>query len=335
MLFIECADELVDHTEDIEKTEILYIAETFDPVHKRTLTITDLGGIKKDSIFSVVSGSLAFPTFSPDGMKILFSLQNDTIPLALYTIDISGNNLAKVSDSHIDYTYNPYSYSQFLSDGITIIYITRANVDEYQIRKLNTKTNVDELVLSGEFYNIKPEITEDNEWIIFWENFNLYKFGINSGEKIQITNNNVFSERFHLNKKTNELVFRSYDENNPWEMNIAKINLDGSDFIKYNFEGQFPVLSNNGDYIIYNALGNDSTSIWIANSDGTNSRVLISHYTWDSYFQFSPDDDLIVFVRVENDYAIYSCDINGQNLKRITPFDYYGFGFPQFRPDIN
>jgi Tol biopolymer transport system component len=107
-------------------------------------------------------------------------------------------------------------------------------------------------------------------------------------------------------------------------MPLAKINLDGSGFIKYSFGGQSPRLSPDGRYVIFYAMGKEDPSTWIATSDGSVRRVLTSNFTWDNYTQFFPDGSKILFVRETiRDYAIFSCDLNGGQLVQLSGYDYY------------
>jgi len=77
-------------------------------------------------------------------------------------------------------------------------------------------------------------------------------------------------------------------------MKIVKIKLDGSNFIKYDFGGQYPKISNDGAHILFLAMGNDKPSIWISNSDGSNTYIVTSNYTWDYFVQFFPSSEKIL-----------------------------------------
>ena len=79
-------------------------------------------------------------------------------------------------------------------------------------------------------------------------------------------------------------------------------------------------------------MGEDHPSIWISNSDGSNSRIVTSYYTWDDFVQFYPCGQKILFVRQKTDRALFSCDINGNDLEQLTLFDHYPGNCPQFKP---
>lgn len=113
-------------------------------------------------------------------------------------------------------------------------------------------------------------------------------------------------------------------------MNIAKINLDGTGFVKYNFSRQYPKISPDGNHIIFLAMGNSSPSIWMANADGSNPHIVTSYYTWDDFVQFYPSGEKLLFVEVR-ERAIFSCDLNGNNIQQLSEFDYYQ-GRPVFKP---
>jgi Tol biopolymer transport system component len=273
------------------------------------------------------------PVFSNSGDFIIFVMDLDTANSgsAMYKIDADGNNFEQISYSYLNEYHNSFQNPQLLSDDKNIIYFRRIELNEWEIRIFNIETKEDRLIVHGDFNGVYPQINQDGEWIIYWEDGDLFRIHVMIGEIVKITSGNAFGEQFHLNKNTNEIVYRSFNLQNP-DMNIAKINLDGTNYLKYAFGGQHPRLSNDGDMIVFNAIGNDEPSIWIADSDGDNLRILTSHYTWDQYAQFFPSDERILFVRSLADIAIFSCDINGEDMKQLSPFDYYSRYAPRFRP---
>ena len=335
--FVSCAKNATSNmTDDIAKPEIMYISYADSPVRKQTLILMDAVGDNRREIYTTNRSVLWDPIFTNDGKSIIFVMHVNTpdTGAALYKIDVDGKNLLRISENKNDETNTPYKNPQPLPDGNNIVYFKRLGLRDYAIRMINIATQEDKLLVSGFFSGVYPEITGDGEWIVFWEDSDLYKYHIMSGDKYKLTNGNAFAERFNLNKRTNDIVYRSYNPHVPGEMNISKINLDGSNYIKYDFSGQYPKLSHDGARLLFMAVADDKPSIWMANLDGSNVKVVLSHYTWDELVQFYPTGDRILFVRSETDQALFSYDINGNVLKQLTPFDYYPGNRAQFRPSL-
>lgn len=327
-----CSKNPVKKQANLENLNLLYTQEIYYPTRHFLLTLTDLDGKESFDVFKVENGYITHPSFSPDGQRIIFNLKSDTSALALYSIDINGDNLNRLSKEYPDFGYFPINYPVMLSNNINVIYYTRTSTDNYQIINLNTDTKEEELIVEGELF-VDRKISNNDDWVIFHQDGYIKKVNIHTKEVVNITSDSICAGESWLNSTTNEIVFRYWDKDAPRERNIARINLDGTGLVKYNFGGQFPVMSNNGEYYLYVAVVNDETSICIAKRDGSNNRVLVSHWTWDNYFQFSKDDEKVIFVRNEDDHAIFSCDLNGESLTQITPFTYYGFWFPQLKPE--
>jgi Tol biopolymer transport system component len=314
---------------EIIKPQILYCSESFEPVHKRSLVLIDANGNNRKEVFFVTNGSIWYPSFSPDGNRILFAM-NENNKEALYTIDVSGQNLTGMSGVYTDGHF-PFISPQFMPDGISILYLTRIAPEDWELRILNSNNQDDRLLAKGYFYGLAPEITDDGQWIVVWDNGSLYRVSSQSGDRHLIASNNVFGEPFQLNQKTKEIVFRSYDPSNPVDSRLGKVSWDGSSYQKFSFSGQFARISEDATHILYVAMHQDKPSIWIANSNGSSPRVVASNWTWDEYVQFYPSGDRILFVRIETDRALFSCGLQGENLRQLTPFDSYGDS-PRFCP---
>lgn len=328
-IFLFCTKNSTNPNDEIVKPEIVYISEFEVPVAGngytiyRALTIIDANGDNRRNIFTVNRGNLLYPNYSMICKKIVFVMYSDTSEQsALYLIGVNGNNLLQISEKLSNYFTTAFISPQFLSDGIHIVYTRRVDWDKYEIRKINSETGNDILIADGNFGATIPEITMNDELIISLEDGILYKMSRDGSTLDKITSGNVNASEFYLNKQTNEMVFRCYHPDTH-STNIAKISIDGSGFVDYNFSGQFPRISLDGSRIIYHAMGEAEPSIWIANSDGNNAHVLTSNFTWDSYCQFFPDGNRILFVREVNDYyAIFSCNINGNNIQQLSKIDF-------------
>ncbi len=289
--FLSCAKNATSNMAgNIAKPEIMYISYSDSPVRKQTLTLIDAAGDNRREIFTTDRSVLWDPVFTNDGKSIIFVMHvnfPDT-GAAIYKIDVDGENLLRISENQNDDIQTPYRNPQPLPDGKNIVYFKRIGSRDYEIRMLNIPTQEDKLLVSGFFSGVYPEITGDGEWIIFWEDGDLYKYRITGGDKHKLTNGNAFAERFNLNKRTNDIVYRSFNPHGPGEMKIAKINLNGSNYIKYDFSGQFPKLSHDGSRLLFVAVADDKPGIWMANIDGSNVKLVLSHYTWDELVQFIP-----------------------------------------------
>lgn len=330
ILFIISCSESPTKFIEFSYPAILFVSDYSEPIHTdyyQMLTIVDANGNHKVDVYKNLNNYISDPSFSGDGEKIVFVMGLDSIDgSAIFTINFDGSNLEKISK---DYIYQPnlsiYGL-RFMPDNINIVYLLRTSERNWEIRFLNCNTKEDKLVCNGYFYGLLPEITADGEWIIFWENNDLYKINIFDGTKYKITNGNVSADRYHLCKQNNELVFRTSNRH------IAKIKIDGTDYIKYNFEGQFPRISNDGKIILYMAIGEEQPSIWIYDVDKNLSNIVISYYTWDEFADFFPSDQRIIFLRNLNENKhIFTCDYNGNGLKEIGDVSEFSFQYLQFK----
>lgn len=336
-IFLFCSKNSTEPNDEIVKPEILYISQYEVPIAEngyqinRALTIIDANGNNRRNIYTVNRGNLIYTNYSAVTKKIVFTMFSDTTgKSALYLIDVYGKNLLQISDELSNEFSTAFISPQFLSDGIHIIYIRRIDWDKYEIRKINSETREDVLIFDGDFGGVPPFITMNDELFFSFEE-SIYKISSNGGTIEKIPTRCEKSSVYYLNQQTNELLISCY-HSDKGSYKIAKILIDGSGFIEYDFRGQSPRLSSDGGKIIYLAMGTNDPSIWITNSDGSDSHVLTSHFTWDQYCQFFPDDNRILFVREVNDYyAIYSCDIDGNRIKRLSKTDFFQ-SWPIFIP---
>lgn len=292
--------------------------------YKLGLTIIDANGNNRVDIYKGRGAYFWNPVFSPDGSKIVFVRELDNIDQnAVFIIDVDGKNLKQVSRG-----YDNLGYPQFLPDNINVVYKTRTSSQNWEFRVVNILTQEDKLVCNGDFSWISPEITSDGHWLVFWEDGYLFKINLTNSTKYRITDRIAFGETFDLNKQTNEIVFRAINTDVPNNRSIAKINLDGSNLVLYNFYGQFPKISNDGNHILYMAVGNGEPSIWKSNIEGDSTQIVLSYYTWDMLADFYPSGDRIIFVRSVDDMnVLFSCNLDGDNLTQIA---YMGELFPGF-----
>ena len=119
----------------------------------------------------------------------------------------------------------------------------------------------------------------------------------------------------------------------PAEEDIFSFNIDTKETVNLTSRGNtdyFPIYSPNGDKIIYQALS-DTWDIWIMSANGENKFNITNSIRDNTYPDIYYDSSLIVFhSRINSKSQIFTIDINGNNLLRITN-DNYNYFNPKFQ----
>jgi len=101
--------------------------------------------------------------------------------------------------------------------------------------------------------------------------------------------------------------------------------------------GDFASWSDDGTKIVYGSYpSNDPNNeeIYWMNADGSNKTRVTNNPARDSYPAFSPDGQTIAFMTDrDGDREIYSCDLNGGNLKNLTQRHDSTDQVPYYSPD--
>ncbi len=300
---------------------------TRKPSEEMTEKICELTGRKR-----IVSDEYynAFPAFSPDGKSIVFcSIRRDTngdgvIDRAdnsgIYVVDLEGKKERQIVGDDYKNTHPSFS-----PDGNKIVFLSRR-------RDTNGDGKID-----------------------FLDNPGIYICGLDGkGEKC------VVSDQYHnkfpsFSPDGDKILFASWREYNS---GIYTIDTDGTNekqIVSDEYDNTFPSFSSTGRKIVYaswrrdtNGDGkvdlHDNSGIYVIDNEGREEREVASDKYNNSFPVFSPDGTKIVYLSRRRDTnkdgkidsldnsAVYICDSNGKNRKRVVSDKSYN-KFPCFSPD--
>jgi TolB protein len=297
------------------------------PREKIIKKVCELSGMKK-----IVSNEYinAFPSFSPDGNKIVFcSIRRDTNGdgvvdqkdnFGIYIIDIDGKNERQIVNDDYQNTYPSFS-----PDGSKIVFLSRRRdtngdgkidlLDNPGIYMKDLNEGYEKCIVFDQYYNKFPSFSPEGNKILFvsWRGYNsgIYTIDINGRNEKQIVSDEYDNTFPSFSPSGQKIVYAS------WRRDT-------------NGDGKIDLRDNSGIYII--------------DSDGENEQEIVSDRYSNSFPVFSPDSTKIVYLSRRRDTnkdgkidsldnsGIYVCDIKGRNEKCIVSDKSYN-KFPSFSPD--
>ena len=226
------------------------------------------------------------PSVSLDGKTIVFVSYRTSSFGNLYTMDLNGNNLKKITNdiqfSELDlFPIN----TTFTPDGGEIIFelvpvwdskrwdLYSIDIDGKKIKKL---TNTPDNKISQ-----YPQVSKDGKYIIYHTNIDgdseIYRMDIDGNNPVNLTKNTTF------------------DNNAVW--------------------------AQDGEKVIYKAVKDGRVNLYQMNNDGTEISLFLENSPVGDSFAISGDGESIIFTSTSTkDYntEIYIMNKKGENVKRIT-----------------
>jgi TolB protein len=260
----------------------------------------------------------AYPSFSPDGSKILFQ-SNRTGNWDVFVMNADGSGSRQLTDNpaaDLTPSWAPDgSHIAFVSDrtGNEDIYIMLA--DGSGLRNVTAHP-------AGDSH---PYWSTDGDRIIFnstrgdGENDDVYIMQADGSRPVCITENDLWDTFASMSPDGSQIVFRRLlrvrgPEGTTFNSEIFVMNADGSEAVNVSRSGYFdgwPAWSPDGRRVAFSSNRSDVYQIYVMDADGSNvARVVESPYT-DMRPQWSPDGRQIVFNRErEGTTDIYVVDLD-------------------------
>ena len=256
----------------------------------------------------------SYPYWSPDGSQIVFQSNRLDDNSEVYIMDSDGLNIVRLTHSE-GFDENPI----WSPDGESILFATNRD-GNHEIYMMDVNGENQRNISNHPAYDGHPNFSPDGQKIIF------------NSSRIMSPNHSVDSA---FTRTSN--------------IELYEMNLDGSNVTRvtrYPSWDTYPDISPDGTKIAFrrrtvdNILGKEigNSEVFIANRDGSDAYNISNHPAHDGWPAWSPDGTKIAFAsereRARN-WQIYTINIDGSELTRLTEFDSQGAEFtkPQWSPD--
>ena len=261
-----------------ESTHILYVASVDDNDPTRDIYQMDLETGDSENL-TRITGDDMNPQVSPDGSKMVFYSNRDKGIHQIYLMDLESRETVQLTESgqNFDPAFSP--------DGKKIVFkSTRADkLGDIYIMNLDgtSQQNLTASHMKTEEWD--PTFTKDGKKIIFVSRLGadstsdeLFSINLDGSDMTQLTNNAVSDWYPSINPTNGKIVFISKDEIDGSD-ELFTMNEDGSNReIIVNLPGNDddPAMSPDGQKLIFINNNDDDYDLYIANSDGSNTKKL-------------------------------------------------------------
>jgi hypothetical protein len=221
------------------------------------------------------------PFWSPDGKKIAFYSDRDSVPypspgynFEIYVMDADGSNQVRL-------TYNPADdrIGGWSPDGSKIVFVSNRGGSGFDIYTMNSDgTNLQRLT-DNSTADGSPSWSPDGSKIAFYSerdgNPEIYVMNADGQGQLRLTNNS--------------------------------------------YEDFYPAWSPDGSKIVFQSNRDGNFEIYLMDTDGSGQTRLTNHSASDDWPHWSPDNSKIVFESTrDGNREIYVMDANGMNVTRLT-----------------
>lgn len=291
-----------------------------------------------------------YPSFSPDGSRILFYSNTQDDSDEIFVINIDGSGMANLTQHPGDDNLPAYS-----PDG-TFITFTSTRDGNREICIMSSNGQNQTRLTFNDVIDHSPQFTADGLQILYysWEpverEYNLHIMDIDGNNKKCLTENQLyyFTKEFVSDRAFNvydgmpcispdgaDIIFSSYDAK---LKNYSIFMIDNSgqthklltNELGYNLA---PFYSPEGDRIIFRSHRGGNFDLYEMNLDGQKQKNLTNGSGHAYFSQFSPDGLKILFnTDREQYYKIWIMNRDGSNQIQLT-FGNYNDYYPRFQPN--
>jgi enediyne biosynthesis protein E4 len=243
-----------------------------------------------DSVSPIASVQDRYPTFSPDGTKILFQSTRAGGKYELYTFSVKSRQVTRLTNNDADDVTAAWS-----PDGKKIVYCRMID-STYDVMVMNADGSINRNLSRHPSNDDHPKFSRDGKKIIFcsdrnrvhtateFGNYELFMMNIDGSNLSQITSNGVWNTFPSFSPDSREIIFRR---------------------------------------ILQDSSGTRNSELFMMNADGTAIRNLTQHTAYEAYPEFSPDGKLILFSSnrngaVRSNFQIFVMNSDGSNVRQIS-----------------
>lgn len=276
------------------------------------------------------SGENAEAYFSSDDKKLIFQAHDgDSLCDQIYIMDLKTKTMSLASTGYGVTTCSYFEYPD----------------NEYFIYASTHEAN--------EICPPKPDFSRGYVWKLY-PGFDIFKSSTRSKDIIRLTDSEGYDAEATYSFDGKSIIYTSIQSGDLdiWKMNsdgtnnvqlTNKLGYDGGAFFNHDnskivWRAYYPKttkeISEYKNLLKDNSIRPMALQLWTMNNDGSNKRQITDNNSANFGPFFFPDSNRIIFSSNMHDkkgrnFDLYSIDIHGQNLERITYFD--GFdGFPMF-----
>ncbi len=274
-----------------------------------------------DTVYSRITGETGYF----DSRVVFVSEQGpkDARRKRLAIMDYDGANVKYLTDS--DALVLAPRFSQ---DGSRVLY-TSYETGQPQIYVLDVASATRQAMgTGGGNMAFSPRFSPDGSSIIFsleqGGNSDIYRMGVNGGAAQQLTSSPAIETAPSFSPDGSRIVFES-DRSGTQQLYIMSANGGEAQRISFG-RGRYgtPVWSPRGDLIAFTKQNAGRFHIGVMRTDGSEERLLTASFL-DEGPTWSPNGRVIMFSRESQGEtgasALYSVDISGRNLRRVTTPD--------------
>jgi Tol biopolymer transport system component len=286
-----------------------------------------------------------YPSFHPDGSKILYVSNEDGDPFwDIWIMDADGSNRTQLTFEECNQASPTYN-----SDGSKILYASGEDGgSDYDIWIMDADGSNRVQLTFEDYTQLHPSFSPDDTKITYisWEfnmTFNVWIMDADGTNQTQLTNDIFFDfiygggytvlyiARNPIFTRDGERIIYESTEDGLSISDLWIIDLDGSNRTQLTFENfsqVMPHINKCGNLITYssNEGPNKNPCIWLMDEKGNNHRQLINDSYFSTYPRFSPDGTKIVYCLSNNIYGpnnlwILELDIDNKTLEYFWDFD--------------
>lgn len=253
---------------------------------------SSVGQIRIDSLYNSFTVEDRYPSFFPDGNRIVFQSNRSTGTYQIFSANQDGSDILQLTNSGANNVTPAIS-----PDGKFITFCScTAPAGPCDIMMMNSDGTNLKVLVSHPSDDSHPKFTKNGDAIIF----------CSDRDKPGTSPSNSIAELYQIDLQTKRL--QKLTNNGIWNT--------------------YPSYSPQSAHIIYRRIIQDPTTskmnseIFIMDADGKNIKNLTNHSSYDAYPEFSPDGEWILFSSNRNskssNFHLFVMDKNGQNIQQVS-----------------
>ncbi len=269
------------------------------------------------------------PTFSPEGRKLAFIREKNSVSMYLWHIDLRTEKLEPLTTAHI--SINGFDWS---SDGNSLFYGSdRSGL--YKLWELNIDSKESTLVPATDYQMVMPRVAENGRIIYakMRDNVNVWSYQLKSKTAKAWLANNELSLNPSISPKGDKACF-TMSKDGVFQLWVS--NTDGTKAVPITrFAGQYltsPTWSPNGESIVFQGFQDGQADIYTVNALGGIPENLTNSDKDEHTPHFSKTGEIYYSSNRNNEWSIWKMKADGSNKVKVVDGNAYA---PRLSEDEN